>query len=92
MNDTNKHQRPILIQYDANAVFPLELVQEMNQAYFLHLLARNPEEVLPPGKSLISIATQEKLGHRTRENENEKADVQEQVAKAMHAAFWDVVH
>lgn len=92
MNDTDKHQRPILIEYDADAVFPLELVQEMNQAYFLHELARNPKEVLPPGKSLISIVTQEKLGRRIGENQDQKTDVQEQVTKVIHAAFWDVVH
>ena len=91
MNDTDKKQHPILIEYDTDSVFPLELVQELNQAYFLHNLARNPEGVLPPGKSLISILTQEKLGHNIGKNEDQKADVQEQVAKTIHAAFWDVV-
>lgn len=42
-------QTPLLpVQTTSPTVLPLELVQELNHTFFLHLLATDPERVLPP--------------------------------------------
>ncbi|KAJ3568389.1 hypothetical protein NP233_g5746 [Leucocoprinus birnbaumii] len=80
--------RPTLVHPDSKATFPLELVQAVNRTYLLHLLAIDPNKILPPGKSLISFVIQEKLG--AAENvENLAPPVQDQVTQTMRRAFWD---
>lgn len=86
-----QYQHPILVQHNSSNVLPRNLISEVNQAYFLHLLAINPDRILPPGKSLISIVVQEKLGQNGRDDMDQRAKLQQRVAQAMHTAFWDAV-
>lgn len=68
---------------------PIELAEALNQAYFLHLLATDPERVLPPGKSLLSVMLQPRAP--TRHQEGKPPSLQAQVEDAVHRAFWDEV-
>ncbi|KAH9894925.1 hypothetical protein C8Q73DRAFT_692234 [Cubamyces lactineus] len=68
-------------------VLPLELVQALNHTFFLHLLATDPERVLPPGKSLLSIMTSPRA--HARKQEGEQAKVEGRIREHMHKAFWD---
>lgn len=86
-----RYQHPVLAQHRLSALLPPDLVSAVNHAYFLHLLATNPKHVVPSGKSLISIVTQEKLGDSRRDDRDPKAKLQQRVAQTMHAAFWDSV-
>lgn len=65
---------------------PVELVELLNQTYFLHILATEPDKALPPGKSLLSVLS------RPREAaQSEKSALEEQVETMVHAAFWEEV-
>ncbi|KAF7361821.1 hypothetical protein MVEN_00526400 [Mycena venus] len=44
---------------------PFELAQVLNQTYFLHLLATEPETVIPDGKSLLSMMVHSRLKPQT---------------------------
>ncbi|KAJ6593983.1 hypothetical protein B0H19DRAFT_1205374 [Mycena capillaripes] len=55
---------------------PNELVQVLNQTYFLHLLATEPETVIPDGKTMLSM-----MAHSP-------AQLHDRVEKAVHVAFW----
>jgi hypothetical protein len=87
--------RSTLVQQSSDADLPQELVHAVNQTYFLHLLATEPAKVLPPGKSLISVVTQEKLGQTERGHgdldKHPNATVERQVNQVMQNAVWDVV-
>lgn len=77
-----------------DAQLPLELVESLKdsfkQVYFLHLLATEPEKVVPPGKSLSSM-----LLHILLSSSNKRQDdvqpLLERVKEAAHKAFWDEV-
>ncbi|KXN85380.1 hypothetical protein AN958_11480 [Leucoagaricus sp. SymC.cos] len=89
----NRLHHPSLVQQSSRMLLPLELVQAIDQTYFLHILAIYPEKVLPPGKSLISVVTQEKLGDKEQEEAEKNtttAVIEQQVTKAMRTAFWDL--
>jgi hypothetical protein len=86
-----RYQHPVLAHHRLTTLLPPDLISAVNHAYFLHLLATNPKHVVPPGKSLISIVTHEKLGDGWRDNRDPKAKLQQRVAQTMHAAFWDSV-
>ena len=57
----------------------------------LHLLTLDPDKVLPPGKSLIAVITQEKLGQSEDSEKTETTTLRKQVKKVMQKAFWDLV-
>ncbi|KAI0081305.1 hypothetical protein K474DRAFT_1672050 [Panus rudis PR-1116 ss-1] len=65
------------------AILPVELVEVLNHTYFLHILAMEPEKVLPPGKSLLSVMTHPST--HTNDTDSLKARVE----GAIHKAFWD---
>ena len=68
---------------------PHELLDSMNQIFFLHRLATEPEKVVPPGKTLLSM-----MIHSQMNSENEKKkpeNLLEQVQEAAHRAFWNEV-
>jgi hypothetical protein len=44
---------------------PMELSALLNQTYFLHLLATEPETVIPDGKSLLSMMAHSRLKPQT---------------------------
>ncbi|OJT09389.1 hypothetical protein TRAPUB_14137 [Trametes pubescens] len=79
-------QTPLLpVQTTAPTVLPLELVQELNHTFFLHLLATDPERVLPPGKSLLSTMT----SPRAQAREGEVPKLEGRVHDMVHKAFWE---
>ncbi|GJE95857.1 hypothetical protein PsYK624_120480 [Phanerochaete sordida] len=62
---------------------PMELYGILNQAYYLHLLATEPDTVLPPGKSLLSTLSKP---HADRQA---PSVLHERVEDLVHRAFWD---
>ncbi|KAH6914067.1 hypothetical protein BKA70DRAFT_1095564 [Coprinopsis sp. MPI-PUGE-AT-0042] len=67
---------------------PLELVESLNQVYFLHLLATEPDRVIPPGKSLLSMLLHSRLSS-TKRDQDDAQPLLERVKEAAHRAFWD---
>jgi len=84
-------QKPVLIRLDSGMKLSLELIQAVNRTYLLHLLTLDPDKVLPPGKSLIAVITQEKLGQSEDSEKTEATSLRKQVKKVVQRAFWDVV-
>lgn len=62
---------------------PPELLQVLNQAYFLHVLATNPAKLVPPGISLSMMAQPPQTP--------EPSTLHARVEEAAHQAFWDQV-
>ena len=70
-------------------VLPIELVQILNQTFFLHLLATDPQRVLPPGKSLLSMMSAPRSNlHAPDESQ---AKLEERVKDMVYGAFWKEV-
>lgn len=69
-------------------VLPVELVEVLNHTYFLHLLATDPESVLPPGKSLLSVMLQP---HAQNRQPGDLPSLHDRVKDLVHRAFWDEV-
>jgi hypothetical protein len=68
-------------------VIPSSLIMILDAAYLFHLLARDPQKVVTPGKSLLSVlAGLNQMVTRTLESSTEKF-----VRKTAHEAFWDQV-
>ena len=67
---------------------PSSLVPVLDSAYLFHLLARDPQKVVAPGKSLLSVLAglNQAVAH-TLESPSEKY-----VRRTMHQAFWDQVN
>ncbi|OAX39578.1 hypothetical protein K503DRAFT_739133 [Rhizopogon vinicolor AM-OR11-026] len=76
-----------LIPTSDPVLLPIELVDILNHTYFLHLLATDPQQVLPPGKSLISIMSRS----RKKEEDVSKPTLHDKVEDLVHKAFWDEV-
>ncbi|TFY56172.1 hypothetical protein EVJ58_g7804 [Rhodofomes roseus] len=69
-------------------ILPGGLVEVLNYSYFLHLLVTDPERVLPPGKSLLSVmAKPGAMGHD--EGDGELPKIKDRVQDVVHRAFWD---
>lgn len=65
---------------------PHELIESLNRAYWLHVLAVDPSQILPPGKSLLAMMM------RTEAHRSEgKTDLHRTVEGIVHKAFWDEV-
>ncbi|TFK54264.1 hypothetical protein OE88DRAFT_1654844 [Heliocybe sulcata] len=69
------------------SALPPELLDAINQVFYLRVLANEPERVLPPGKSLLSMVARPhaQTEHRTDGVPSLRAKV-EDIAKR---AFWD---
>lgn len=78
---------PQLIPSPDPPILPLELIEILDKTYFLHLLATDPGQVLPPGKSLLSAMSRP---HVHSEGDPEPT-LQNKVEKLAHKAFWDEV-
>ncbi|OJA07577.1 hypothetical protein AZE42_04429 [Rhizopogon vesiculosus] len=76
-----------LIPTSDPVLLPIELVDILNHTYFLHLLATDPQQVLPPGKSLISMMSRS----RKEEEDVSKPTLHDKVEDLVHKAFWDEV-
>ncbi|KJA29057.1 hypothetical protein HYPSUDRAFT_61890 [Hypholoma sublateritium FD-334 SS-4] len=77
---------------------PFELVEALNQTYFLHLLVTQPEKVVPPGKSLLSMMTHanyvaaEEDAKNSDKHDYAKANhqaIEKKVKEVAHRAFWN---
>jgi len=70
-----------------DTAIPGSLVVVLDVAYLLHLLARDPQKVVAPGKSLLSVlAGLNQMVTGTLESAPEKF-----VRKTIHQVFWDQV-
>lgn len=67
---------------------PVDLLDLLNQAYFLHLLANDPSKVLSAGKSLLSVMSHPDV---RMPGNDELPKLQEKVKEMVHKAFWDEV-
>lgn len=79
---------PLLHHLPNDTLIPLELLDSLNQSYFLHLLANDPEKVMPPGKSLLSVLSKP---HARERRDRELPTLQDKVEGVIHKAFWDEV-
>lgn len=80
----------VVYRYGLRADLPYELVESLNHVYFLHLLANEPERVLPPGKSLLSMMIHSQMNaDKTKGKEAE--NLLERVQEVAHRAFWNEV-
>ena len=70
-------------------VLPVELVEALNQTFFLHLLVTDPQRVLPPGKSLVSMLSAPR-SNATAQGE-QTAQLEARVKDMVHSAFWKEV-
>ncbi|EAU91202.2 hypothetical protein CC1G_06837 [Coprinopsis cinerea okayama7 len=75
-------------QNGMRSVLPLELVESLDHAYFLHLLATQPEKVVPPGKSLLSMLLHAQLA-ASKSAPGDPQPLLERVKEVAHKAFWD---
>ena len=73
----------------APTVLPVELVEALNHTFFLHLLATDPERVLPPGKSLLSMMSTPRTNLQSQDGDLPK--LEERVKDVVHKAFWKEV-
>ncbi|KAH0827512.1 hypothetical protein J3R83DRAFT_4225 [Lanmaoa asiatica] len=74
-----------LVSNQDHLVLPVELIDILNNAYFLHILATDPAQVLPPGKSLLSVMS----SSHTTANGDAKPTLRSKVEDLVHKAFWD---
>jgi hypothetical protein len=79
---------PLLRSLPPMTHLPADLLDLLNQAYFLHILANDPSKVLPPGKSLLSVLSR---SHVRQRRDDVPASLQEKVEEMVHKAFWDEV-
>ncbi|KAI9456625.1 hypothetical protein F5148DRAFT_1223978 [Russula earlei] len=77
---------PLLRSLPPFTHLPADLVDLLNQTYFLHLLANDPSKVLPPGKSLLSVLSQPSV---RQDRDDEPPALHEKVEEMIHKAFWD---
>jgi len=71
---------------------PLELIDALNQTYYLHLLVTDPHKVIPPGKSLLSMMTHVNLKKADQDQQdNIREKTIDLVKEAAHRAFWNDV-
>lgn len=68
---------------------PEELLDVLDHSFLLHLLATDPAQVLPPGKSLVSALSHPHV--RNARSEGELPTLKDRVENIVHKAFWDEV-
>lgn len=61
------------------------LLDLIEQTHFLRMLLFNPDSVIPPGKSLLSMLTNAKF------NEEKDSAILQSVTRVAHQAFWSEV-
>ena len=79
---------PLLRSLPPLTHLPADLLDLLNQTYFLHLLANDPSKLLPPGKSLLSVLSQPNIRQR---QDDEPPTLHDKVEEMVHKAFWDEV-
>ncbi|KAF8967825.1 hypothetical protein BDZ97DRAFT_1903110 [Flammula alnicola] len=71
------------------AYLPFELVENLNQTYFLHLLVTDPAKVVPPGKSLLSMMMHANFKVSDEPKDDQQAAILDRVKEVAHRAFWN---
>jgi hypothetical protein len=79
---------PLLRSLPPLTHLPADLLDLLNQTYFLHLLSNDSSKLLPPGKSLLSVLSQPNIPER---RDNEPPTLHDKVEEMIHKAFWDEV-
>ncbi len=79
---------PLLRSLPPLTHLPADLLDLLNQTYFLHLLANDPSKVLPPGKSLLSVLSRPSIRQK---RDDEPPSLHDKVEEMIHKAFWDEV-
>ena len=79
-------RRPPAFPLALSIVLPAEIYQSLNYVHLLHSLAVNPNNVLPPGKSLLSV-----LSQPYAQGDSQNAALRKRVETMVHKAFWDQV-
>ncbi|KAI0276387.1 hypothetical protein BGY98DRAFT_986138 [Russula aff. rugulosa BPL654] len=77
---------PLLRSLPPVTHLPADLLDLLNQTYFLHLLSNDPSKLLPPGKSLLSVLSQPNKRQRP---DDEPPTLHDKVEEMIHKAFWD---
>jgi len=75
-------------------LLPVELMESLNQTYFLHRLVTEPDKVIPPGKSLLSMMTHtgfELQDDASAQSDEKQPALTDRVAEVAHKAFWGEV-
>lgn len=78
----------LLRSVSTDTLLSLELLDSLNQTYFLHLLANDPQKILPPGKSLLSLLSRR---HEREGRDTNPPTLQGRVEEVIHKAFWEEV-
>ncbi|KAF9778270.1 hypothetical protein BJ322DRAFT_1014944 [Thelephora terrestris] len=65
------------------AAIPSSLITSLDAAYLFHLLAQDPQKVVAPGKSLLSVLS------GINKSSPPESTIEKSVGKTMHQAFWD---
>ena len=76
--------------YASGTILPVELVDSLNQVYFLHRLATEPEKVIPPGKTLLSMMIQSQMDSE-KGTQKQETNLMERIKEVAHRAFWNEV-
>src|SRR5258708_7488021 len=79
---------PLLRSLPPVTHLPADLLDLLNQTYFLHILANDPSKLLPPGKSLLSVLSQP---NKRQRRDDEPPTLHDKVEEMIHKAFWDEV-
>ena len=93
-NKTTIHVPPLTVPHPLLRSLPpvthlaADLLDLLNQTYFLHLLANDPSKLLPPGKSLLSVLSQP---NKRQRRDDEPPTLHDKVEEMIHKAFWDEV-
>lgn len=83
---------PAFYQTFQPIALPVELVHALNQTYFLHLLANDPDKVIPPGKSLLSMLAHSRVAFQGSNRSDAGNDtLREGIRQVAQRAFWDEV-
>ena len=90
--DADVTASPFLVMTLNLAPLPAELVETLNQTYFLHFLVNEKEKVVPPGKSVLSMMLHANLRlpqpADVKEGDSKHTALLERVQEAAHKAFW----
>ncbi|KAF5325934.1 hypothetical protein D9611_000228 [Ephemerocybe angulata] len=79
---------PVVYRHEPHAVLPPELVDSLNQVYFLHRLATEPEKLVPPGKTMLSMMIHSQM-KKEKSNQDQSEVLLERVQEVAHRAFWN---
>lgn len=86
----NRGPNSSFVNQQTLSTLPLELIHALNQACLLHLLATDPESVLPPGKTPLSMLAHAQVGlpDEPPGRGGQDTALLGRVKEVAHKAFW----